>query len=273
MKKILVIGKKGFISFNLIKFLRKKKIILSSINFENFLKKKKQFYNKFNIIINCSSNIKFIKKRYNHVNDNELIIAKKISDLNIKLITLSTRKVYKKGTNIKETSIIKPSCNYSKNKLISEIAVQKILKNKSLILRIVNLIGLPIKNKRKLHNTFIDIFFKKVNQGIIYDNKKNFKDFLSITKFNEIVFKLIQKNAFGIYNVSLGKKVFLNDIIMWLNFYNKKKTKTTLIKKNFKSDNFTLNNKKLLNIIKIKIDINNLKNECFLISRKFFLKK
>ena len=41
MKKILVIGKKGFISFNLIKFLRKKKIILSSINFENFLKKKK----------------------------------------------------------------------------------------------------------------------------------------------------------------------------------------------------------------------------------------
>ena len=137
----------------------------------------------------------------------------------------------------------------------------------------MNLIGLPIKNKRKLHNTFIDIFFKKVNQGIIYDNKKNFKDFLSITKFNEIVFKLIQKNAFGIYNVSLGKKVFLNDIIMWLNFYNKKKTKTTLIKKNFKSDNFTLNNKKLLNIIKIKIDINNLKNECFLISRKFFLKK
>ena len=136
----------------------------------------------------------------------------------------------------------------------------------------MNLIGLPIKNKRKLHNTFIDIFFKKVNQGIIYDNKKNFKDFLSITKFNEIVFKLIQKNAFGIYNVSLGKKVFLNDIIMWLNFYNKKKTKT-LIKKNFKSDNFTLNNKKLLNIIKIKIDINNLKNECFLISRKFFLKK
>ena len=60
---------------------------------------------------------------------------------------------------------------------------------------------------------------------------------------------------------------------MWLNFNNKKKTKTTLIKKNFKSDNFTLNNKKLLNIIKIKIDINNLKNECFLISRKFFLKK
>ena len=103
--------------------------------------------------------------------------------------------------------------------------------------------------------------------------KKNFKDFLPITKFNEIVFKLIQKNAFGIYNVSLGKKVYINDVIMWLNSYNKKKIKTIKMKKSFKNDNFTLNNKKLLNFLKISISVDNLKNECLLISKKFFLKK
>ena len=174
--------------------------------------------------------------------------------------------------NKNKLNLVVHESNLPKGKGFAPVQWQ-ILNNKSLILRISNIIGIPINNKRKIHQTFVDIFFKKIKEGIKYENKKNFKDFLPITKFNEIVFKLIQKNAFGIYNVSLGKKVFLNDIIMWLNFYNKKKTKTTLIKKNFKSDNFTLNNKKLLNIIKIKIDINNLKNECFLISRKFFLKK
>ena len=45
------------------------------------------------------------------------------------------------------------------------------------------------------------------------------------------------------------------------------------MKKSFKNDNFTLNNKKLLNFLKISISVDNLKNECLLISKKFFLKK
>ena len=273
MKKILVIGKRGFISLNLIRYLKKKKIILSSIHFENFLKKKSQFLSKFDFVINCSSNISFTEKKYDPLNDNDLLIALKISNFKTKLITLSSRKVYEIKSNAKETDITKPLCNYSKNKLISEISVQKILNNKSLILRISNIIDIPINNKRKIHQTFVDIFFKKIKEGIKYENKKNFKDFLPITKFNEIVFKLIQKNAFGIYNVSLGKKVYINDVIMWLNSYNKKKIKTIKMKKSFKNDNFTLNNKKLLNFLKISISVDNLKNECLLISKKFFLKK
>ena len=223
MRKILVIGKKGFIGFNLIKYLKKKKVILSTMNFEDFLKKNHKFFNKFYLIINCSSNISFVQKKYNLFNDNDTLIAKKISSLDTRLVTLSSRKIYKIKTNIKETDIIKPKCNYSKNKLISEISVQKILKEKSLILRISNLIGTPINNKRKLHKTFIDIFFKLAKEGIKYDNKKNFKDFLPISKFNEIIFKLIGKNAHGVYNVSSAKKIYLNDVIRWLNFYNKKK--------------------------------------------------
>jgi len=273
MKKILIIGKNGFIGSNLIKYLRKKNIILSSINFEDFLKKSYKFCNKFHSIINCSSNDNFVKKKYNHLNDNDFLIAKKISNLDIKFIILSSRKIYKAKINIKETDTIRPKCNYSKNKLISEVSVQKILKDKSLILRISNLIGIPINNKRKLHKTFIDIFFKLAKKGLKYDNKKNYKNFLKNTKFNEIVFKLIKKNAYGVYNVSSGKKIYLNAIIEWLNFYNKKRIRIIKINKSFKNDNFTLNNQKLLNTIKIKINNDDIKKECLSISKKIFLKK
>ena len=78
--------------------------------------------------------------------------------MNISMIMLSSRKVYKTGVNLKETSILKPECNYSKNKLRTEKALIKILKNRALILRISNVIGYNRKKHNKLHKVFIDIF-------------------------------------------------------------------------------------------------------------------
>ena len=47
-----------------------------------------------------------------------------------------------------------------------------------------NIIGLPVKNnKRKVHWTFIDQFFESAKKGIIYENFKDFKDFISIKNF------------------------------------------------------------------------------------------
>ena len=85
--------------------------------------------------------------------------------------------------------------------------------------------------------------------------------------------ELIKKNSFGIYNVSLGKKIYINKLITWLNFYNLKKINIINPKNSFNNDSFTLNNKKLMNKIKIKNDIIELKNECLKISKVFFKKK
>ena len=186
---------------------------------------------------------------------------------------LSTRKIYKAKFNIKELDKNKPNCNYSKNKLISEISVQKILANRVLILRISNIISPPNYNKRKLHKTFSDIFFEMVKKGFIYRNSKTYKDFISIKKFNQIALELIKKNSFGIFNVSLGKKIYINQLIAWLNFYNPKKIKIINPKSSFNNDSFTLNNKKLMHKIKIKNDVIELKNECLKISKSFFFKK
>ena len=263
-------GKKSFIAQNLCKNLKKKNIKINSISFELFIKSYKSLINTTNIIINCTSNKNFVLNKYQSKNDYDLFIAKKISKSNIKLITLSTRKVYKSKFNIKENYIKRPKCNYSKNKLISENAVKKILKDKLLILRIANTIGLPVVNKRKLHNTFIDIFFDKIKTGYMYDSVGTYKDFIPVNKLSEIIFKLIQKNSYGIFNVSTGKKVYINKIVEWLNYHNKYNTIVIPLEKKFNKDNFTLDNSKLINEIKIKISLSDLKNECIKISKIFF---
>ena len=270
-KRILIIGQKGLIGSNLFKYFKKKKLNVYSLSFEKFLKKKD--INKVDIVINCTSNQKFIKNRYNIRNDNDLIIANKIMHSKLRLVMLSTRRIYKPKFNIKELDKKKPICNYSKNKLISEISVGKILTNRALILRISNIINLPNKNRRKLHKTFSDIFFEMVKKGFIYNNKNIYKDFISIKKFSQIVFELIKKNSSGPFNISLGKKIYIYQLIEWLNFYNQKKMKIINIKNSFNRDNFTLNNNKLMRIIKIKNDIIDLKNECLKMSKSFFKKK
>jgi len=271
--KILIIGQKGFISSNLIEFFNNKKLKVHSISFENFINKYFFYENKFDYIVNCSSNKSFIKNKYQLRNDNDSIIAKKIKNSKAKLVILSSRKIYKPKFNIREFHQKKPNCNYSKNKLLSEISVERLLMNRVLILRISNIIGLPIYHKRKLNRTFSDIFFENVKRGLIYKNKKVYKDFVSIKKFSEIVYELIKKECFGTYNVSIGKKVYTYQIVEWLNYHNHNKVSFINTKSTFNNESFTLNNDKLMSQIKIKNDIYDLKKECILISKKFFIKK
>ena len=265
-KKILIIGKNGLIGKNLFNYFKSKKINIYRIGFKSFLKNKN--INNFDIIINCTSNHKFVKNKYANKNDNDLIIAEKIINLKTKLVMLSTRKIYKTKFNIKELDKKEPNCNYSKNKLISEVSVKKILRSRVLTLRVCNIINFPNKHKRKLHNTFSDIFFEMAKKGFIYNNKKIFKDFISISKFNQIVYELIKKDSFGIFNISLGKKIYINQLIAWLNFYNTKKIKVINPKNSFNNDSFTLNNNKLMK--KIKNNVLELKNEYLRISKIFF---
>ena len=72
----------------------------------------------------------------------------------------------------------------------------------------------------------------------------------------------------GIFNVSIGKKIYLNTIIKWLNKFNKKQVK--IKNKEGKDDCFFLNNEKLMSKIKIKNSETELKKYCIEISKKRF---
>ena len=114
--KILIIGKNGLIGSNLFFFL-KKKYSTKIVSFEN--KKINKLY-KYDYIINCSTNQRYIKYRYEEKNDFDLKIIKKIKGTKTKFIFLSSRKIYLSSPNIKENS--KKNCvnNYEKNKYITE---------------------------------------------------------------------------------------------------------------------------------------------------------
>ena len=270
-KKIIVVGKRSFIGLNIYKYFKKNKIKVDILSYKSFLKKNIFFIKKFNYLINCSTNFNYINNAYQKNNDQDLIIAKKIFNTDCKLVFLGTRKIYQSKYNIKENGKKRPKCNYSRNKLITEKSLNKVLKNKVLILRISNVIGLPKKNKERLHDTFINIFLKNVKKGIIFENKNIYKDFLSIEKFCEIILKLIELNCNGVYNISLGKKIYLNQIIKWLNNYNDNQNKLMKLNNNFITDSFTLNNKKLMNKIKITNNLKELKESCIQLSKKIFI--
>ena len=265
MNKIIIIGKRGFLGNSLHKYLRAKTIcrLISFKDFKNNKLKEKNFSH----IINCSIDFNYIKKKYDERFDNDLKISKLIKGNKVKLIFLSSRKIYKSGPNLKENSKINPKSNYSKNKLITERKLSKILNTRLVILRISNIIGDKSKSKN-LHNTFVDTFFKNAKKGLIFNNKAQYKDFISIEKFNQIVFHILKKNLNGIYNVSIGRKINTNSLVSWLNYYNKKKCRI----KNIKGDqqSFYLNNNKIMKKIGIKNSISDLKNYCLKLSKKNF---
>ena len=266
MKRILLVGKRGFLGNYLNKYLSKK-FQIKFISFKEISNLKKTII-KYDYIINTSINKNYINKKYHKNFDNDFHISSFLDPKKNTLIFFSSRKVYKSKENIKESSKLNPLSNYSKNKLITENFLKNKLKSNLLILRISNIIGLK-KKRTNLHSTFVDMFYEKAKKGFIYDNGNKFKDFLSIQKFSQILEMIIRKDLRGIYNVSIGRKIYLSEIINWLNRYNKKPVKVIRYKSS-KNQNFYLNNKKLMSKIKIKNELSELKEECLILSRKLF---
>ena len=268
MKRILLIGKRGFLGNHLNQYLRKN-FQIKFISFREISNLKKTEAN-YDYIINTSINKNYINKKYNKKFDNDLKISNYLDPKKNIFIFLSSRKVYKSKENIRETDKLNPLTHYSKNKLITENFLKNKFKKNILILRISNIIGYKLNVKKKLHKTFVDLFYEKAKKGFIYDNKERFKDFLSVQKFSQILIMIIKKDLRGTYNVSIGRKIYLNQIIKWLNKYNKKSLKLINHSSTNKNQNFYLNNNKLMSKIKIKNSLFELKKDCLDLSKKLF---
>ena len=271
-KKLLIIGKNSFLGKNLYIAL-KNKINTHILSFKDFRKLAKKKINNYSHICNCSINPDYVKFKYDKKNDTDLEILKKIKNTHIHYIFLSTRKIYKNKKNIKEMDRKIPKCNYSKNKLITENKITKFLPNKFTILRISNILGLKEKNFRNTHVSFIDNYIKYLSSNKKQYYINDFKDFITIKQFVKLFYLIFIKNIKGTYNVSLGKKIYISTLLKWLNFKNTNNNKFLIKKKETPKDSFTLNNSKLLSILKIKIKRSDVKDFCKLIGKNIYFKK
>ena len=103
MKKLIIIGKNSFVAKNIYHYL-KKIIEVKKVDYSKFKKIKKKELEKFDYLINCSLSKKYIKYKYSESNDIDFKIAKKISNLRLRMVFLSSRKVYIPRNNINEKS-------------------------------------------------------------------------------------------------------------------------------------------------------------------------
>lgn len=275
MKKkinLLIIGKNSFIASHIFLNL-KKKINIKKIKYSEFIRKDSFFLSKFDFILNCSLHKKYVQKKYKKKYDFDYNILNKIINLNINYIFLSSRKIYKPKLNILETDKIQPQDNYSKNKFITENYIKKIIPNNYLILRISNIIGTRIINNNRSHNLFLDNFIFNLKNNSLINCNNVFKDFITINQFTDIFLKILQKNLKGLFNISLGKRVYVKEILQWLTSSSKKSLKLkNFNKKVFNNDSFTLNNTKIKRNLNISINKKDLKIYCLCISKKIFSK-
>ena len=239
--KLLIIGRNSFLGKNLYQYI-KKKINTRLLSYNKFLKLNDKEIKKFNYLCNCSLNPKYNTSKYEKKNDIDLKIVEKIQNYKINFIFLSSRKIYFNKNNIKENDKLSPKCNYSKNKLKTEKKIRKLIPDKVTILRISNVIGLKEDNTKKVHSSFIDNYIKYIfsNKKIYYVN--DYKDFITIKQFVKIFYNIIKKKLKGTYNVSLGKKIYVNEMLKWLNYRNINKKKFLIKKNYYNKDSFNLNN-------------------------------
>jgi nucleoside-diphosphate-sugar epimerase len=257
MKKVLIVGKKSFIGSNLHDYLKN----FCEVKIFSFKDLVYEDLDNFDYIINCSIHPYYSTLKYNKNFDLDLKIARRLKKNSSKYIFLNTRKIYKQKFNIKETYHCNPIDNYSKNKFKTEKKLIKIMKSRLISLRISNILGKRkfLKNKRA-HNLFLDNFIKYKKHGKTIKFNDCYKDFITIDYFNKVILKIIKKKITGIYNLSLGKKIYLSEIVRWLDPDFSKK-----IQFNYKDKDkysFTLNNKKLLKKIKINISKYQVMNFC-----------
>ena len=258
MKKILIIGKKSFLGSNL-KIYLSKFYEVDCYSYEKIIFKSNSFFNDYSHIINTAIHINYINKKYIIKYDLDRTFVEKFKSINFYYIYLNSRKIYSLKENLFENSPLLPFGNYAKNKLITEKFLKKKCRSNFISLRVSNVIGKRIfKNKRNNHKLFFDNFlqYKKNKKKIVVKN--DFKDFISINQFSKVIKQIIKYEIKGIYNVSIGEKVYISEIVEWLDKNFLKNVKFVDSQK----DSFTLSNKKLLKKIKINLSKNQLKLFC-----------
>ena len=162
----------------------------------------------------------------------------------------SSRKVYQPGLNLNEESMLAANPDlYASQKIVQERLTGD-TSSQSLILRLPNIISSCPDVKQ---SKFFSIFYRNYKNGCISldGNPDTVKDFLCLNDLEETIDLLAAKGCRGVFNVGYGQGITLDEFVqlvfrIWpeipVNYTNRH------------TDEFYLNNEKLIKAINIRSD-------------------
>ena len=253
--KFTIFGHKGFLGRNIIDYL-------NINNIQYYLPPRNKYVFKKNLgnIIYCIGDDNVLKNPLNSVNANLKILYEILEKNRFQsFLFISSTRVYLNSKDTKENSIIKidpqdPKYQFNILKLASENFCLSKNNKRIKVVRLSNLFGEYFSNQiYLLPNLLKNAKRKKIIKIMI--NKKSKKNYLYVNDAISLIFRIIKKSKYRIYNLASDKlysiEFILNEIkkktsckIIYSNQntrYDEPKINITRVKKEFKfkpSNNF-----------------------------------
>lgn len=254
--KVLIIGKNSFIAKYFIRTCIDNKINYDVCSHSDIPKK----FDGFTWVINFTINPKFFTDKHSDAIDQDILIAKKVSKFqNLKYVMISSRMVYDSNNSLipmLEDFKTKRKLNtiYGSNKVLSEKYCKSIISfDNLLIIRGSNIFGYEYGRK-----SFTGTALNRLaceSQILLDISKKTKRDFIPVNYFSDCLLKLMLKKCNGLYNISSGLGITLEDFCNAIIKGYGGGGIVTIVGAKIK-DQFILDNQKLLSVVSYNIDKN-----------------
>lgn len=205
---IYITGATGFIGKNLIKALKKKKIIPYCVSRKKIKTTKSIIIKNYGELSPKENSILVHLAENNNITEVNLLGQTYINN-NVKNLSSLLEKGWKHVIYISSVVVEQDTTKISTYKKSKEECEKIILQYGGTILRMTNLYGPNMSTA----NVFSDIIKQLDNELIILKNIRVVRDFLWIDDAVEAIISAINKKPGGIYNIASGKLISIEDIV------------------------------------------------------------
>ena len=212
--RVLVLGKNGFIARHVLHALPKHRVLAKShgdLAAPDLL-------DGVDIVLNCAKHPGSNRGDYDlHEQDPDLALARRIGERDIRMIMLSSRKVYAPSDQpLSEDAPLGPSDAYGRNKLKAEQDVKKNLGDRLTILRLANIFG---DERIEGRRSFLALSLNRLaEQGQIRYDMNPFveRDFLPVDILADLLARIAREPPGGVMNIGSGIGLPTGHIALWI---------------------------------------------------------
>lgn len=211
---LLLIGKNSFIAQHLLAILPPERVIAKSHGDLD----DPALLDGIDIVLNCARHPNSNRDDYPFDQlDPDLLLAKRVGAKKIRMIMLSSRKVYASSEHpLGENSPLAPNDAYGRNKLRAEQAVKEIMNERLTILRLANIFG---DERLEGRRSFLAMSLNRLaEQGQIRYDMNPFveRDFLPVDVLASLLSRIVQEPPGGVMNIGSGIALPTGRIALWI---------------------------------------------------------